>query len=62
MKTKKQEFYLADCIINTESEVFDNEILDTQIFINDTYLCTIAGSDIDNFVNDLRELIKKYRI
>ena len=62
MKTKKQEFYLAFCIINTESEVFNNEILDTQIFINDSYLCTIAGSDIENFINDLRQLINHYKL
>lgn len=62
MKTKNQEFYLKEVIINTKSEVYESELMDTQVFINDTYICTIAGCYIGDFVNDLRKLIDSYSI
>jgi len=59
---KKQEFYLKDIIITAESEVYDGEILDTEIYLNDTFLFCIAGSEIKDFVNDIENLMNKYRI
>ena len=62
MKPKKQEFYLREFIITTRSSVYDNELMDTQVFINDTFICTIAGCYIGDFVNDMRKLIEGYSI
>jgi hypothetical protein len=36
--------------------------LDTVVSINGTYLCTIAGSDIDSFVRDFENVVNTYRI
>jgi hypothetical protein len=62
MKTKKQVFYVRDFVINTDSDIYDGELTDTQVFINDTFICCIAGCYIGDFVADFRKLIDKYNI
>lgn len=62
MTTKKQVFYIDDFAVNTESDIYDGELMDTKVLINGTYICFISGVYIGDFVNDLRELIKKYKI
>ena len=44
------------------SDLYMGELLDTSIFINGAPLCTIAGTDIQNFYDLFTELMKKYRI
>lgn len=36
--------------------------LDTVVSINGTYLCTIAGCDIEKFVTDFETVINNHRI
>ena len=62
MKTKKQTFYVKDFAVNTISDTFGGELMDTQVFINDTFICVIAGCYIGDFVNDLRKLVNDYSI
>jgi hypothetical protein len=37
-------------------------ICDTKVFINDVYICTISAHDIDNFTNELSNLLEKMHI
>lgn len=62
MKTKKQTFYIRDFVVNTISDVYNGELCDTQVFINDTFICTIAGVYIGDFVAKLRNLITDFNI
>lgn len=62
MKTKKQTFYIDDFAVNTESDIYEGELLDTNVSINDTYICYISGVYIGDFVTELRNLINKYKI
>jgi len=62
MKTKKQWFYIESFSVNTESDQDNGNLLDTQIFIDNVYICTIEGVYIVDFVTELRNLINKYKI
>ena len=37
-------------------------ICDTKVFIVGSYLCTISANNIDNFTNELSDLLKKLHI
>ncbi|MFA6335815.1 MAG: hypothetical protein WCX48_09765 [Bacteroidales bacterium] len=61
MKTRKWQY--GSTIINFTCEDFEEGIwLDTVVYINGYEVCVIAGVDIDNFINDYKRLITKYRI
>jgi hypothetical protein len=62
MKTKKQTFYVKDFAINTISDVYNEELCDTQIFINDTFICCIEGCYIGDFVSKIRTIIADFSI
>lgn len=62
MKRKNQTFYIKDFVVNTESDFMEDELLDTDVYINREYLFTIAGVYIGDFVAELRLLIDKYEI
>lgn len=62
MKTKKQTFYVRDFAVNTISDTYDGELMDTQVFINDTFICVIEGVYVGDFVADFRNLVNKYAI
>ncbi len=62
MKTKKQTFYIRDFAVHAVSDIYESELMDTQVFINDTFICVIAGVYIGDFINDLRKLVNNYAI
>jgi len=62
MKTRKWQY--GPTIINFTCEDFEENgtWLDTLVYINGYEVCVIAGFDINNFINDYKSLITKYRI
>lgn len=48
--------------VTFKSDKHHHELLDTEVYIGDTFICSIAGSSISFFIEDLKELIQKYRI
>jgi hypothetical protein len=62
MKTKKQYRYIHNFSIELESDIFDSELCDTSVKINNQTLFVISGNEIDLFVNELKTLINKYAI
>ena len=57
-----KEYSLGNIEITFTSDVSDGEILDTEVKTHDGILCTIAGPDRFNFLNELEAIIQKYRI
>jgi len=43
-------------------EECEGEFLDTNVEINGTFLCCISFPELEQFVNDLSEVISRYRI
>lgn len=43
-------------------EEYEGECFDTKVEINGTFLCYISYSESEQFVNDLSEVIGRYRI
>jgi hypothetical protein len=62
LKTKTQIKTYDNLKFKFMSDLYMGELLDTSIFINGAPLCTIAGTDIQNFYDLFTELMKKYRI
>jgi len=69
METKIQKYAFDSFILETVSDVHQGKILDTIIKVyprgkpaGETYLTTIAGVDIGQFIGKLSELINKYKI
>lgn len=62
MKTIKTNRYIGDILLFFESENLGAGYLDTTVKCNDAVLCWITYSEIDNFVNELNDVINKYRI
>ena len=52
--------------ITLQSDVCDGEVIDTRVYLGQEhariYICTIAGTTIDEFLKDLNSLIIKFRI
>ncbi len=45
------------------SDVIDGEpLMDTEVRVNDGYLCTVAGQEKEQFIAGMRALIEKYSI
>jgi hypothetical protein len=57
---------LGNTDISFTSEIFEGELMDTEVKIDnqqDGYnLCVIAGNTIFDFYNELQNVINKYRI
>ena len=55
-------------VIDNNSFVFEcddldkGQWLDTRVTLNDNFFCWIAGNEIDNFIEDFKTFITKYRI
>ena len=62
MIRKIQQRYFGNLVIEFESDYEAGEYLDTQVKINCVPICTIAGNEIDNFYDELRNFISKFRI
>lgn len=48
--------------IKYESDNYNGEYLDTDVYIGSEYLCTIAGNTIQDFHDELTATIEKFRI
>lgn len=64
---KKQNGYSCeDFAVRYESEIIDGERLDTKVLLDDgdtwIRLCYISGTELEQFDNELKQLIEKYRI
>jgi len=58
-----KDYFLKNIEINTAEEIFpDSAHGDTVIFYNGNEWFVCAGSEKENFVNELKALIEKYRI
>lgn len=59
-----QENYLGDSIVVIfESLKYPGEpIRETKVYINGLHCCVIEYSQIENFINELKSAIQKYRI
>lgn len=48
--------------VTFKSDKHHHELLDTEVYVGDIFLCSIAGDSISFFIEDLKALIQKYRI
>jgi hypothetical protein len=48
--------------VEYKSDTYEGQYLDTKVIINDQLLCVIAGNTINEFHEELKTLIDKYRI
>jgi len=48
--------------VTFKSDKHHHELLDTEVYVGDIFICSIAGSSISFFIEDLKILIQKYRI
>ena len=48
--------------VTFKSDKHHHELLDTEVYVGDIFICSIAGSSISFFIEDLKALIQKYRI
>lgn len=62
MNKRKTQKYIYAHVVNFESDVYDGEVLDTEVCIGDKFLMCITGESIDAFTKDLKELFEKYAI
>ncbi len=58
----KQTRQIGDVNVNVESDKIDGEILDTAIQVEPGVICWIAGNKIDEFFQELNNVVQKYRI
>ncbi len=62
MTTKEQTLQIDNLEILFTSDVSGGRTLDTKVEINGERLFWIAGEDIESFSDELKTLIKKFRI
>lgn len=49
-------------IVTLKTDKRHNELLDTEVYVGDMYLCKILASDEVAFLDEFRLLIQKYKI
>jgi hypothetical protein len=62
MTKKVQLRYFRNLVIEFESDYDCGGLLDTTVRINCVPICVIAGTEIDNFYDEIRNLIQKFHI
>jgi len=70
MKKRNRTFVIEGVKVITSSDYEDGELFDTEIRISDdnhsvfdgAFLCSVAGNQRDEFLSELEQLIKKYKI
>lgn len=63
MESVKQEIkHIGKLQAVLTSDVYDGELLDTKVWVEEGVLCWVAGSDREEFIKELNEIIEKYRI
>lgn len=53
---------IGNAKVTMKSDLFDGEVMDTDVYIDDTYIVSIAGEDREQFLYRLKMLIDEYRI
>ncbi len=53
---------IGHALVTFKSDKHHHELLDTEVYVGDTFICSIAGCYISMFIEDLKILIQKYRI
>ena len=48
--------------VTFKSDKHHHELLDTEVYVGDIFICSIAGCYISMFIEYLKILIQKYRI
>jgi hypothetical protein len=62
MRTTERYYTFGDSEIHTISDVENGEYLDTTILIGRSYICTIEGNKIPEFISKLQTIVENYRI
>lgn len=62
MKQKTSVVKIGEAPVVMNSEVHFHELLDTEVIIGGVRICTIAGADIREFLEEMNKVIAKYRI
>lgn len=63
IKQRRYNEYIGDLQVIVISDIFKGEVLDTEIRATEQgVICCISGIECDNFINDINDVIKKYRI
>ena len=61
-KTNTKTAYVGDLKLTLTSNVYDGEIGNTKVELAGEYLCTVAGSQRDEFAQALGAVVDTYRI
>ena len=62
MEHRVQAECIGDTVATLISESFDGQVFDTVIWIGGSKICTVSGTEKDKFIQELNDLIRKYRI
>ena len=54
--------HMGDQRLTLTSAVYYGEVLDTKVEMGDQYICSIAGAERQQFLDELSDLVDKYRI
>jgi hypothetical protein len=61
-KTKNVRIAHMDFKFTCTPEPSETEYLDTNVYADDSYFCSITWLDIDKFIEELQSIIGKYSI
>ena len=61
-KKRERKETISHFDVTLISDVFDGQIMDTEVRIDDTTIFWIAGPEIDNFLIEFRALVDKFAI
>lgn len=62
MSTIKKTAYIGDMCVTIETDVYDGQKGDTKITHSGNLICWVSGSEIDKFIEEIADIITKYRI
>lgn len=57
-----QTHYIGDLTLQLDGENWGNGLEDTKVSIDGKLLCWIQWNEKDNFLNELKNVVSKYRI
>jgi hypothetical protein len=64
-EVNKDRYYtqIGDVSVILESDLIDNKPYDTKVMLEDgSVLCNVSGEDRERFIQELDEIISRYRI
>ncbi len=62
MDTKTEIYNVGDLEIKLVCDFYFGDYLDTRVVINGQTLCTIGGTERNEFISELQELVNRFRI